>query len=156
MPKRFSRPFEWAPFLLRYTPITLILVLAAAEAWHLWGPISVKDLPTAFDVACTGTITPYRNGRLAGAPQTWQPHYHVDLHRRSVDALYTGKRIHIGSVDRKYGALWLEDDESKAAGHNIVSYFYRENRLAGSLAYEAKGYSTAQVKKATCVRTPAA
>jgi hypothetical protein len=154
VPKPKSQRFEWAPFFLRYTPVTLILVLVAGEAWHLWGPISVKDLPPVFDLACTGTITGYRDGHLTGAPQPWQPRYHVDLSHRSVDAVYRGTHIHIGSVDRKYGAVWVEDDESKAAGRNIVSYFYRQNRLAGSLAYEAKGYSTAQVKKATCTRTP--
>jgi hypothetical protein len=156
MPRKKSQPIEWAPLILRYIPLTLILALAAGEAWHLWGPIFVKDLPAAFDVACTGTVTAYRDGRPDGAPQPWQPRYHVDLRRRSVDALYTGKHIRIGSVDRKYGALWLEDDASKAAGRNIVSYFYRQNRLAGSLAFETKTYSTAQVKKATCVQTPAA
>lgn len=155
MRRKQSRRREWAPLLLRYAPLTLILAVAAGEAWHLWGPISVKDLPPVFDVSCSGTITAYRDGHPAGAPQPWLPRYHVDLRGRSVDALYTGKHIHIGSVDRKYGALWLEDDESKAAGRNIVSYFYRQNRVAGSLAFEAKGYSTAQVKKATCVRTPA-
>jgi hypothetical protein len=154
MPNRKPQRLEWAPLILRYAPLTLILLLAVAEAWHLWGPISVQDLPAAFDVTCTGTVTAYKDGRPVGLQQPWQPRYHVDLHRRSVEALTTGKHIHISSVDRKRGSLWLEDDESKAAGRNIVSYFFRQGRVAGSLDLETKTTSEMQIKKATCVQTP--
>lgn len=144
--------FEWAPFLLRYGPLALVALLAVAVAAHRWWPISVAGLPAQFDLSCTGTVSSFLNGAPDGGPRSWRPRYHVDLARRRVDNLVNGKSIRIGAVDDKHAAFWVEDDDSRA-GRNIVTYFYRENRLAGSLALDTRGYQAAQVKKASCART---
>lgn len=153
-PFKANKPaFELAPFLLRWTPPSLVIVLALAAAWHRWSPVSVPDLPPQFELACTGTLSSFVNSAPQGGPQAWTPRYHVDLPHRRVDNLLNGQHIRIGSVDKTHHALWVEDADTKA-GRNIVSYFYLQNRLAGSLALDAPGYQAAQVKKATCTRTP--
>ena len=152
-PRKDKRPFELAPFLLRYTPLVVIVGLALVIGWRRWSPISVEGLPPRFNLTCNGTISTFINNVPQGGPKVWKPAYQVDLAHRRVDDVYSGKHIRVGSVDREHAALWVEDADTKQ-GRNIVSYFYRQNRLAGSLALDTPGYQAAEVKKAECVRTP--
>lgn len=148
-----KRPFELAPFLLRYAPLAFIVVIVVAIGWRRWSPVSVEGLPPTFNLTCTGTIATFINNVPQGSPSEWKPAYHVDLPHRRVDDVYTGKHIRIGSVDTEHAALWVEDSDNKQ-GRNVVSYFYHENRLAGSLTNDLPNDDRAELKKATCVRTP--